>query len=136
MSTPSEQQASSHNDPYETSGIQDGFQLPRWIWHALFGCYAVFMIGVTLATGHDTGTIMVILISLFYMAMFFGSVGVLNGLKGRERPSPLDRAGGVLETWTGPMDSHAVAGQILAVPLGFAFLGIAFYFICAFAGLE
>lgn len=131
----SELPVTSHNDPYETSGVQAGFELPRWIWHALFACYAIFFIGVTLATGHDTGTILVIIISLFYVFMFFGSVGILHGLKGQERGSPLDRAGGVLETNTGPMDSHAVAGQILAVPAGFAFLGVAFYFICAFAGL-
>ena len=124
--------APSHNDPYETSGVQAGFQLPRWVWHALFASYAVFFLGLAVATGRDLATIFALLISLLYMVMFFGTAKVLHGVKGRENGSPLDRPGGVLQTSTGPMDSHSVAGQILAVPLGFAFLGVTFFVIRAF----
>ncbi|UNK79049.1 hypothetical protein MNQ96_16120 [Sphingopyxis granuli] len=122
------------NDPHETSGVQAGFQLPRWIWHSMFAFYAIFFIAVAAATGRDTVTVMMLVISLLYMLMFFGTAGLLHKQKGREHDSPLDRAGGLLETWTGPMDTRTVAAQILAVPAGFAFLGIVVFLARASAG--
>lgn len=122
------------NDPYETNGTQAGFELPRWMWQCMFACYAIFFLGIAAATGRDAATVMMIVISLFYAIMFFGTVSVLNALKGSEHDSPLDRTGGVLETWTGPMDSGTVAAQILAVPAGFAFLGTVFFVVRATAG--
>src|SRR3546814_5615012 len=90
------------NDPYETSGIQAGVQLPRWMWRVMFGCYAIFFVTVAAATGHDTATVMMIVISILYVVMVFGTTGILNAQKGPEYDSPLDRVGGVLETRTGP----------------------------------
>ena len=122
------------NDPYETSGVQAGFQLPRSIWHAMFACYAVFFLGIFAATGRDAATVMMLVISGLYMLMFFGTAKLLNAQKGREHESPLDRMGGLLDTWTGPMDGRTVAAQILAVPAGFAFLGVTFFIVRATAG--
>src|SRR3546814_4802046 len=67
---------------------------------------------------------MMIVISVFYVVMVFGTTGILNAQKGPEYDSPLDRVGGVLETRTGPMNLRAVGAQILAVPIGMVFLGI------------
>lgn len=125
---------SNDPDPYETGGTQAGFQLPRSVWHGMFASYAIFFFGVAAATGRDTATVLVLVVSLFYMLMFFGLAGVLNKQKGREHASPLDRHDGLLDTWTGPMDRHSVAAQILAVPIGFAFLGVVFFLVRASAG--
>lgn len=125
---------SNDPDPYETGGSQAGFQLPKWVWHGMFACYAIFFFGVAAATGRDAATVLVIVISLLYMLMFFGTAGLLNAQKGQEHASPLDRAGGLLDTWTGPMDRRSVAAQILAVPIGFAFLGVTFFLIRAASG--
>src|SRR3546814_16876527 len=67
---------------------------------------------------------MMIVISVFYVVMVFGTTGILNAQKGPEYDSPLDRVGGVLETRTGPMNLRAVGAQILAVPIGMVFLGL------------
>src|SRR3546814_9401271 len=85
------------NDPYETSGIQAGFQLPRWMWRVMFGCYSIFFVTVAAATGHDTATVMMIVISILNVVMVFGTTGIPNAQKGPEYDSPLDRVGGVLE---------------------------------------
>lgn len=122
------------NDPYETGGIQVGFQLPRWVWRTMFGSYAVFFLGLAGATGRDTATRLMIAISILYALMFFGTAALLNRQKGPEHVSPLDRHDGVLPTWTGPMDARSVAAQILAVPIGFAFLGMVFLVVRATAG--
>ena len=121
-------------DPYETGGRQAGFQLPRWMWHAMFACYAVFFLGIGAATGRDTAALFALAISLFYVLMFFGTVGVLGAQKGREHASPLDREGGLLDTWTGPMDRRSVVAQILAVPVGFAFLGVTVFLVRILSG--
>jgi hypothetical protein len=77
---------------------------------------------------------MMLVISGLYMLMFFGTAKLLNAQKGAEHDSPLDRSDGLLDTWTGPMDRRTVAAQILAVPAGFAFLGITFFVVRATAG--
>lgn len=123
------------NDPYEVSGMQAGFQLPRWIWRSMFAFYAIFFLGIAAATGRDTGAIFMIMVSALYTLMFFGTSALLHRQKGPEHSSPLDRSDGMLQTWTGPMDRHTVAAQILAVPAGFAFLGVTFFVVRATAGL-
>lgn len=122
------------NDPYEVNGVQAGFQLPGWIWRSMFACYAIFFLGIGAATGRDTATLFMLVISALYALMYFATAGILHALKGPERASPLERVGGVLDTWTGPMDAGTVAAQILAVPAGFAFLGVTFLVVRATAG--
>lgn len=124
---PDDQPVHRSNDPYEVHGIQAGFQLPGWIWRAMFASYGVFFLGIAAATGRDTATRLMLAISLFYTLIYFGTARILHAQKGAEHVSPLDRAGGALQTWTGPMDSRTVAAQILAVPIGFAFLGMVFF---------
>ncbi|MGH6652794.1 MAG: hypothetical protein ACREB7_16845 [Sphingopyxis sp.] len=122
------------NDPYEVNGVQAGFQLPGWIWRSMFACYAIFFLGIGAATGRDTATLFMLVISALYALMYFATAGILHAQKGPERASPLERIGGVLDTWTGPMDAGTVAAQILAVPAGFAFLGVTFLVVRATSG--
>ena len=117
------------NDPYEVNGMQAGFQLPRWVWRSMFAFYAIFFLGLGAATGRDTAAIFMLVVSILYALMYFATAGILHAQKGPEHPSPLDRIGGMLDTWTGPMDGHTVAAQILAVPAGFAFLGVTFLIV-------
>lgn len=123
-----------NDDPHETGGVQAGFQLPAWMWRGMFACYAIFFLGIGAATGRDTATVFALVISALYVLMFFGTAGLLNAQKGREHGSPLDRRDGLLDTWTGPMDGRTVAAQILAVPAGFAFLGVTFFLVRAASG--
>lgn len=123
------------NDPYETGGIQAGFQLPHWMWKAMAGCYVIFFMGVAAATGRDAGARLAIVISILYVVIFFGTVAILHRQKGDEQASPLDRNDGMLDTWTGKMDSPTVAAQVLGVPVAFAVLGTAFFFIRTLQGL-
>src|SRR3546814_16009321 len=90
----------------------------------MFGCYALFFLIIAVATGRDTAALMMIVISVFYVVMVFGTTGILNAQKGPESDSPLDRVGGVLETRTGPLNLRAVGAQLLTVPIGMVFLGI------------
>ncbi|MGB3845722.1 MAG: hypothetical protein WA940_07620 [Sphingopyxis sp.] len=122
------------NDPYEVNGMQAGFQLPRWVWRSMFACYAIFFLGLGAATGRDTATIFMLVVSALYALMYFATAGILHAQKGPEHASPLDRLGGMLDTWTGPMDGQTVAAQILAVPAGFAFLGVTFLIVRWTAG--
>ncbi len=97
------------------------FDLPRSIWAVMFTAYAVFMIGITLATGHDGFTLFMIVISALYLLMFFGTAGLMNRIDAHGRPRAPSAK---FETWTGPMDYKAVAAQMLAVPVLFAVFGI------------
>src|SRR3546814_15956744 len=89
------------NDPYETSGIQAGFQLPRWIWRVMFGCYSLFFLIIAVATGRDTAALMMNVISGLYVVMGFGRTGIPNAQKGPEYDSPPAPVGSGLETRTG-----------------------------------
>jgi len=108
---------------------QPGFQLPHWMWATMLASYAVFFIGIATATGRDGGAWFAIVVSIGYVVMFFGLATLLNSVKGHERPSPLNRMQGVLNTYCGPMNSKAVAAQILTVPLCFAFFAMALLLI-------
>src|SRR3546814_8269042 len=90
----------------------------------MFGCYALFFLIIAVATGRDTAALMMIVISVFYVVMVFGTTGILKAQKGPDYDSPLDRVGGVLETRTGPMNLRAVGAQLTAVAIGMVFLGI------------
>ncbi|MDT8279432.1 MAG: hypothetical protein RQ806_02640 [Erythrobacter sp.] len=108
---------------HETGGLQHGFQFPAWIWGAMLGCYAIFFLTVTLATGSGGRAVFAIVVSMLYTAMYFGVATILSSIKGHEKPSPLSQ-GKPLQTWTGPMSSSAVAGQVLAIPLALVVFGI------------
>lgn len=112
--------------PTEQAGprLQDGFQIPPGIWLTMFACYGVFFLAIAAATAWSGHARFAIVVSLFYTAMYFGVARVLGAVGGPERPSPLLRRNGVLQTACGPMDHNAVACQILVVPFGLALFGV------------
>lgn len=104
-------------DQHETSGVQDGFQFPGWIWTSMLAAYALFFIAITVATGRSGSALFAIVISIGYTVMFFAVATIIGGVKGHEKPSPLAKRDGVLQTHTGPMNAKTVAGQVLVVPV-------------------
>jgi hypothetical protein len=100
-------------------------ELPGWIWTAMAGCYAVFFAGLIAATGRDGEAIFALVISIAYALIYFGTAGQMFGLRRPPRHSAFARGLGPLQTWTGPMDTRAVAAQILSVPACLAFFGVA-----------
>lgn len=97
------------------------FDLPASIWAGMAACYTIFLVGITLATGHDGFTLFMIVISALYMVMFFGTGKLLNSLGAQNRPNPAEE---IFETWSGPLDYKAAAAQVLTVPFAFAIFGI------------
>ncbi len=87
--------------------------------------YTLFFLFLTAATGGDGETRFVLVISVGFACIYFTLAFILNAVKGCEARSPLDTPDGVLETWTGPMNVKAVAGQILIVPLATALFAFA-----------
>ena len=100
-------------------------EIPGWIWGSMALCYGLFFGGLLAATGHDGQAIFAIAISLAYSAMYFGTATVLFGMNPPRQPSAFVRRLAPLQTWTGPMDTAAVAAQILTVPACLAFFGLA-----------
>ncbi len=105
-----------------------GFEMPRAIWTAMLGCYAVFFAAITIATGGSARALFVIAVSAIYTVIYFGVARIGAKQAGREDTSPLDQ-GKPLQTWTGPMDRHSVFGQVLIVPLAIAIFSSAIAFV-------
>ena len=100
-------------------------ELPGWIWGNMAACYGLFFGGLFAASGHDGEAIFAIAISLGYAAMYFGTASILFGMNPPRQPSAFVRGLAPLQTWTGPMDTRAVAAQVLTVPACLAFFGLA-----------
>lgn len=100
-------------------------EIPGWIWGTMALCYGLFFGGLFAASGHDGEAVFAIVISLGYAAMYFGTATLLFGMNPPRQPSNFMRGLAPLQTWTGPMDTRAVAAQILTVPACLAFFGIA-----------
>ena len=100
------------------------FEFPRWIWAVMLGGYGTFLGGLLGATAGEGRAEFAILISSFYIAMFFGTARVLANVD-RRRVGAFNRTGGKLNTWTGPMDIGSVAGQVLVLPVLLGFFGVA-----------
>lgn len=102
------------------------FGLPSWIWTAMLACYATFFGGLLIATGSDGGALMMIIISVLYTGMYFGTAGILSGLgnaiNGNRNSQWKD---GRLQTISGDLELSAVASQVLVVPAMFALFGMA-----------
>lgn len=113
--------------------VQPGFQLPRSIWVAMFASYAVFFTAMAFLVDFGAFALFMVVISALYTAMYFGAGSILARLPRLPDPSPLDR-GMPLETWCGPMDRKAVAGQVLIVPMAVAFFGVSVAVISALVG--
>ncbi len=100
-------------------------EMPAWIWGTMALCYGTFFGGLIAATGHDGEALFALVISIGYALMYFGSAATLFGVARPVRRSAFARGIGPLQTWTGPMDTPAVAAQVLTVPACLAFFGLA-----------
>ena len=85
------------------------------------------LLGATAGGGRAASAIA---ISAFYVAMFFGTARVLANVDNR-RVGVFNRTGGRLNTWTGPMDTRSVAGQVLVLPVLLGFFGVAIAIVSA-----
>jgi len=120
--------AAEHNDndtPTELlRGEQRGFEIPGRLWTAMIAFYGVFFAAMFAAIGGGYGTF-VLVVSVFFVAMFFGTTGTLLKQGPTQARSPLDGPDHALSTLNGPLKSHEVALQMLIVPACAAFLGVA-----------
>jgi hypothetical protein len=96
------------------------FELPMAIWYSMFACYAVFFGALLAVTGRDAGTVFVIMISMAYAVMYFGTAALLNSIspKTEQIKSKVN-----IDTYTGPMSFAAAYAQILTVPILVAVFG-------------
>ena len=104
--------------------VQPGFQLPTSIWMSMIGCYAIFLGAMAALVAGSGFALFMVAISIFYVIVFFTGSTILATLPGGRGTSPLDR-GEALPTWCGPMSRSSVYGQVLIVPAGIAFFGVA-----------
>lgn len=106
------------------------FELPRAIWISMIGSYAVFLAALLGATGGNRAAFAIV-ISVVYIAMFFGVARVMLGQSNPQPTSPLDRSGGKLQSLYGPLGRLEVYTQVLVVPFAVAAFGIAISVIAA-----
>ncbi|MBS0482407.1 MAG: hypothetical protein JSR96_09695 [Proteobacteria bacterium] len=111
-----------------------GTGLPGWIWAVMIAEYAVFFTGLMFAVGRDREAVFMLVISIGFAVMYFGTASALFAQKPADRPTAFERGTGDLQTWTGPMSRGAVAAQILTVPGCLAFFGLAMIVIRGFIG--
>ncbi len=100
------------------------FGIPAIIWGSMAASYALFFFGLILGTGHDGRAMFMIAISLLYTLMYFGTAFALNSLSASGRHEKSQWIKGKFDTFTGRMSFGAVYGQMLIVPMVFAFFGI------------
>ncbi len=98
------------------------FEMPRGIWTVMFSAYAVFFLAMLAATRGDGGAVFVIVISMGYAVMYFGTATVLKAVGGNTS-APQTRG---FDTLTGRLSYGAGFAQILTVPLMVALFGVAF----------
>jgi hypothetical protein len=98
------------------------FDLPKSIWRVMFLAYAVFFLGITVATGRDRSALFMIVISASYAVMYFGTATVMNAVGAHGRPATVP---GDIDTATGKLSYGAAFAQILTVPLVIALFGCA-----------
>lgn len=110
------------------------FDVPGSIWVIMFSCYGIFFGVLALTVGGSFDALGMVIISVCYTIMFFGTAIVLSRVARNHRPK--SRAGamssGPIETATGPLGYGAAAAQILTVPILFAFFAICIGLISAF----
>ena len=117
-----------HNDNEATTellrGEQRYFEIPGRLWTWMIAFYGIFFAAMFAAIGGGYGTF-VLVVSVFFVAMFFGTTRVMLK-QGPDQPrSSIDGPDRALSTLNGPLKSHEVALQMLIVPACAAFLGVA-----------
>lgn len=100
------------------------FGIPPVIWGSMAVSYIVFFGGLVLGTGHDGRAMFMIVISVLYALMYFGTAYALNslGASGRSKLASQWKEG-KFDTHTGRMSFGSVFGQMLVVPMTFALFG-------------
>ena len=98
------------------------FDTPKSIWITMFASYAVFFLGLTVATGRDGMTLMMIWIGAGYAVIYFGTAIVMNKIDQAARPKPVPTT---FNTHTGTIGYWAGFAQILTVPILIAAFSIA-----------
>ena len=96
------------------------FELPMSVWYSMFACYAVFFGALLAVTGKDSGSVFVIIISMAYAVMYFGTAAILNSVRPQAK---LTDSYTKIDTFTGPMSFAAAYAQILTVPILVALFG-------------
>lgn len=86
----------------------------------MFVSYAVFFGSLLAVTGTDASALFMIVISVGYTVMYFGTAAVMNSVSPQ---TPIADAYGDIDTFTGLMSFGAAAAQILTVPILVAFFG-------------
>ena len=98
------------------------FDTPKSIWITMFASYAIFFMGLTIATGCDGITLMMIVISAGYAVIYFGTAIVMNNVDQAARPKQVPTT---FNTHTGTIGYWAGFAQILTVPILIAAFSIA-----------
>ncbi len=98
------------------------FELPSSIWQVMFASYAVFFAAIAFATARDGSAVFVIVVSVGYTIIYFGTTAILASL--RNQHVPIQRSVKI-DTHTGELDYNAVFAQILTVPISIAFMACA-----------
>lgn len=106
------------------------FELPADIWAAMVACYGVFLLALLGATG-GARVVLAFVVAGVYVGMFFGTARVMTRQGPAQADSPLDRAGGMLQTAYGPVSRADAYGQVLLVPVTVALFAIAVSLISA-----
>jgi hypothetical protein len=109
-------------------GEQRGFELPGRFWTAMIAFYGVFFAAMFAAIGGGYGTF-VLVVSVFFVTMFFGTTRAIIKQGPKQARSPLDGSDQTLWTLNGPLKRREVALQVLIVPACAAFIGIAVFLI-------
>ncbi len=110
------------------AGEQRHFEVPPRLWIAMAAFYGVFLAAMFAAIGGGYATL-VLVVSLFLVAMFFGTAKVMLDQGPAQPRSPLDGPERSLATLSGALREHEVAAQMLIVPACVAFFGIVVFLI-------
>ena len=102
------------------TGESRTFELPMSVWYTMFISYAVFFGALLAVTGSDRGALFMIVISMGYTVMYFGTAAALN-MVGQQAPVAANHDD--IDTYTGLLGYNAAIAQILTVPVLVAFFG-------------
>ena len=120
--------SAEHNDndaaPELLAGERRHFEIPSRLWATMIACYGVFFLAMFAAIGGGYATL-VLIVSLFFVTMFFGTTGMMLKQGPVQPRSPLDGPSRALSTLNGSLKAGEVAVQMLIVPACAAFFGIA-----------
>lgn len=108
------------------------FELPGSIWAMMFGSYAVFFGGLAIAVGGTFDALGMVIISVCFAIMYFGTATVMVKVARGHRASggrPEGSTSDSIETLTGRLSYGAAAAQILTVPALFGFFALSIVII-------